>query len=65
MLRMDDVWIENIMVNNETSKYEDADFVPDCIICIWDEDVDTFEYHVYEYTRIYSGSASTNLYVKN
>lgn len=65
MLRLDDVWIENIMVNNETSKYEKADFIPDCIICIWDEDIESFEYHGNEYTRIYSGSASTNLFAKD
>lgn len=62
MLRTEDVWIENVMVNNPTAKYENFSFHPDCIICIWGNDAESFEYNGNEYIRIYSGSENTNLY---
>lgn len=63
MLRTEDVWIENVMVSNPTSKYENPDFKPDCIIYICDNAIDSFEYNGNEYVLTYSGGEQTNLYV--
>lgn len=62
MLRTENVWIEHVMVDNQTSKYENSDFIPDCIICIWDKNVDSFEYHGNTYVQTYAGGEQTNLY---
>lgn len=52
--------IHMIHVNNESSKYEDASFVPDCIVYIYHDNSylksiqDVFSYHGMEYKCVYS-----------
>lgn len=56
ILGNDEYTIKHVNVNNETAKYEDNDFIPDCIIVI-DNDINENEYichgkiyhHIYKY----------------
>lgn len=56
--------INGITVENETSIYEDADFIPDCIFVDKEVGIEEYEYHRINYVHINVGDDYTYLLVR-
>lgn len=60
MLKHSTERIEHVLVDNDTSRYEDLSFVPDCILAIKDQG-EILEVHGQTYEKIMSGE-NINIY---
>lgn len=56
--------INGVTVENETSIYEDADFIPDCIFVDKEAGIEEYEYHGINYVHINVGDDYTYLLVR-